>query len=195
MPFLIISRTMPLSQTLTELLYQWSRSTRGIETYQYLLQYNQTTLTLDSLMFGVSALVEFHNLGRETEACDSNTPKPVKLIDIHNLLTGRSDPAANQAILEDMVWSLFALTSPAHACRAYHPFIIRTIGTRTRKPDRLLYRYWASRLDTGSNHESAMTEVWKHSQVEKRDRKLLSWWPKLRKTSTSCKATSRVKSD
>jgi hypothetical protein len=95
----------PRQQEIIELLHGWSNSIDGLKTYHCLLENIRGALLSEELMFCLSALVALHNIMSSIRSDDANSSEPVRLIDVHCLLTGEITISGNQATLRDMVWS------------------------------------------------------------------------------------------
>lgn len=67
----------------------------------------QDALEFDELMLSLFALVALYKIMRSIKSDDKISPEPVRLTEVHYLLTGEIAISDNQAILRDMVWSFF----------------------------------------------------------------------------------------
>lgn len=160
--FLVAYQSISISSRLTQLLYNWTMSTDGIKTYQYLLKINKDALGLDELVLSLSALVIFQSMRRGTEHDHDKPLQRVQLIDVNRLLTRGNPCPSDGAIVQQMTWSFSDAVMqvlPTDAYPTYARFMgptLTAVGTLERPLNGILEHYWIKRLRCSLSNIDAM---------------------------------------
>lgn len=180
---LVVCQSISVNRKFTELLHDWSISINGIKTYNCLLEITRDALESDELMLCLFALAALHKIMRGIKSDDQKSPEPVRLIDVHYLLTGEMAISDNQVILRDMVWAFFCAATDT--CSSYFSFLnyaLTVVSTSEHNLEGILDQYWKKRLLTPLSHVDAMAEfvqsvsVPVRTLIKSRFYTLLLWW-------------------